>query len=91
MTNEIPKEIHVHRIIEGGESYLKAYYEPSSLDRLGIHYTRLDPDDIVISRAELEGMRHSEEEMDKEADCEVSFYSMGGYNDLIEELLARIK
>ena len=87
MTNEMPKKLWAISngsgrmcVVDGGYPYVKP-----------TRYPRLAPDDIVISRAELEGMRHSEEEMDKEADCEVSFYSMGGYNDLIEELLARIK
>lgn len=85
MSEEMPKEIHVHRIIADGESYLKAYYEPSSLDRLGTRYTRLDPDDIVISRKELEGMLIVTWE-----DAE-DFAVATARNKIINELLARIK
>lgn len=41
---ESPEEVYLHRIIDDGEKYLKGYYEPCPLDRVGTKYHH---DDVV--------------------------------------------
>tara|TARA_R110000851_G_scaffold182721_1_gene331841 strand:- start:19031 stop:19627 length:597 start_codon:yes stop_codon:yes gene_type:complete len=80
MSEEMPKEIGVCRFVDGEyEVY------PDSADiPPATKYTRLDPDDVVISRAELEGLRMGT------PNPHGPTYTFGR-NGLIDELLAKTK
>jgi hypothetical protein len=81
MTDEMQKEIWVSGFVwQRGYSHVQGTDKRMSPRQK--KYVRLSPDDIVISRAELEDMKHSE------ASEKNGFYCTG-YNQAINDILEK--